>query len=260
MSGFDLTPFPTERNIVVDAGYLGVGRHLIHALLELDVTEALSRLEAAAGPGEGRLSLTGFLAASLGRTIAASPSVQALRDWRGRLVAFHEVDVVTMIEPSPGAVAVPHIIRRADGKTVRQISGEIRNVQRNPASSKQARGLAALGARLPRLVRLAYFWGLKKNPHWFKRQAGTTVITSVGMFGKGGGWGLGFLPLHTLGLTVGGIADKPGVHEGEISIRKSLNLTITFDHDVVDGAPAARFARALTDTIETARVISEADG
>jgi hypothetical protein len=37
---YDLYPFPPEREIVVDAGYLGTGRHIIYALVELDVTRA----------------------------------------------------------------------------------------------------------------------------------------------------------------------------------------------------------------------------
>jgi len=71
MGTFDLSPFPTERNIVVDAGYLGVGRHLIYALLEVDVTQAMARFHAGSSPGDRPLSFTGFLVASLGRTIAA---------------------------------------------------------------------------------------------------------------------------------------------------------------------------------------------
>lgn len=83
------------------------------------------------------------------------------------------------------------------------------------------------------------------------------MITSVGMFGRGGGWGVGFLPTHTLGLTVGGIARKPGVYEGEIAVREILNLTISFDHDIVDGAPAARFAKRLIELMETAAILEE---
>jgi pyruvate/2-oxoglutarate dehydrogenase complex dihydrolipoamide acyltransferase (E2) component len=104
---------------------------------------------------------------------------------------------------------------------------------------------------------MLFFWGLKKNPKWFRRMSGTVIITSIGMFGKGGGWGIGFLPMHTMGLTVGGIVQKPGVHEGQIAIREYLNLTMSFDHDVVDGAPAARFARKLTELVETASLLDE---
>jgi pyruvate/2-oxoglutarate dehydrogenase complex dihydrolipoamide acyltransferase (E2) component len=71
------------------------------------------------------------------------------------------------------------------------------------------------------------------------------------MFGKGGGWGIGFLPTHNLGITVGGISQKPGVKDGEILVRDYLNLTLSFDHDIIDGAPAARFANKITEIIES---------
>jgi pyruvate/2-oxoglutarate dehydrogenase complex dihydrolipoamide acyltransferase (E2) component len=75
------------------------------------------------------------------------------------------------------------------------------------------------------------------------------------MFGQSSGWGIGFLPMHTLGLTVGGIAEKPGVIDGQIAIREYLDLTITFDHDIVDGAPAARFAQRFKEMIESGRTL-----
>ena len=112
-----------------------------------------------------------------------------------------------------------------------------------------------MAPKLPRFIRLLFFWVIKKNPQWFKRLEGTVVVTSVGMFAKGGLWGLGFLPTHTMGLTVGGISRKPGVHEGSISIRDYVYLTIAFDHDIVDGAPASRFGYTLVDNIEKAVVL-----
>ena len=108
--------------------------------------------------------------------------------------------------------------------------------------------------RLPRFVRLLFFRILKLNPSRFKQLAGTVVVTSVGMFGRGGGWGIGFLPTHNLGITVGGISQKPGVKDGDILVRDFLNLTISFDHDIIDGAPAARFANTLTGIIESGAV------
>lgn len=257
---YDLRPFPAEREIVVDAGYLGAKRHIIFGLVEVDVTRARERLRAESERGGKKISFTAFVVASLARAIAANPRVQAYRDWRGRLVIFHDVDVVTLIEPKAGKVAIPHIIRAANRRSVYEISDEIRTVQSRPASSEQHGGLIALAPRLPRFVRLLFFWALKKNPHWFKQMEGTAVVTSVGMFGRGSGWGITFLPTHTLGITVGGIAQKPGVHEGEIAIREYLNLTIGFDHDVVDGAPAARFAKAFVELLQDAVVFKEGAG
>ena len=258
MSHFDILPFSPGREVVVDAGYLASGRHIIYGLVEVDVTRARELERHLSARDNIKLSFTAFIVASLSRAIASYPKVQAYRDWRRRLVVFHDVDIVTMIEPEPGKVAIPHIIRNANHKTVRNISDEIRSIQGDPEKSAQQGTLVALAPRIPRFVRLLFFWGVKKNPHWFKRLEGTVSVTSVGMFGKGGGWGIAFLPTHTLGLTVGGIAQKPGVHDGQIEVREYLNLTIAFDHDIVDGAPAARFTKQLIELIEMATLLEEA--
>jgi pyruvate/2-oxoglutarate dehydrogenase complex dihydrolipoamide acyltransferase (E2) component len=254
---FDILPFPSRREIVVDAGYLSARRHIIYGLVEVDVTRARELVRLLAAREDTRLSFTAVIVASLARAIAANPRVQAYRDWRRRLIVFHDVDVVTMIEPEPGKVAIPHIIRQANRRSVGDISDEIRSIQARPERSEQHGVLVSLAPRIPRFARLLFFWAVKKNPHWFKRFEGTVVVTSVGMFGKGGGWGIGFLPTHTLGLTVGGMAQKPGVHDGQIAVREYLNLTISFDHDIVDGAPAARFTRKLIELMETAAVLEE---
>jgi pyruvate/2-oxoglutarate dehydrogenase complex dihydrolipoamide acyltransferase (E2) component len=71
------------------------------------------------------------------------------------------------------------------------------------------------------------------------------------MFGKGhSGWGIATTP-HSLGLVVGSMSLKPAVVEGRIEPRQILNLTVLFDHDVVDGAPAARFVSRLVELIES---------
>jgi pyruvate/2-oxoglutarate dehydrogenase complex dihydrolipoamide acyltransferase (E2) component len=256
-SGFERMDFPPGREIVVDAGYLGSGRHIIYALLEADITGARINLsDLSADKGE-KISFTAFIAASLAQALQEIPQVHTFLDWRRRLIQFHDVDIVVMIEPEPGEVAIPHIIRDANHKNVLQISQEIRKVQLRPDSSKQAGSLVKNASRVPRFLRLLFFRILKLNPHWFKKMAGTVVITSVGMFGKGGGWGIGFLPTHNLGITVGGISRKPGLSGGQIEIREFLNLTLSFDHDIIDGAPAARFANIFIQRIESGAVLEK---
>ena len=49
---------------------------------------------------------------------------------------------------------------------------------------------------------------------------------------------------------VGGIAQKPGVVDGCIVPREYLDVTLSFDHNIVDGAPAARFAQKFSELIE----------
>jgi pyruvate/2-oxoglutarate dehydrogenase complex dihydrolipoamide acyltransferase (E2) component len=258
--GFDIFPYSPAREIVIDAGYLGSGRHVIYGMVEVDVTRALKLKRKLSEQSGIKISFTAFIVASLSRAIESNPRVQAYRDWRRRHIVFHDVDVVTMIEPEPGAVAIPHIIRSANRKNVLEITREIRSIQDTPGRSEQYGPLLNLAPRAPRLVRLFVFWLLKVNPHWFKRFEGTVVLTSVGMFGESGGWGIGFLPTHTTGITVGGMSRKPGVSGGQIGIRDYLNITLSFDHDIVDGAPAARFARDLIDLIESAELLAEVAG
>jgi pyruvate/2-oxoglutarate dehydrogenase complex dihydrolipoamide acyltransferase (E2) component len=84
-----------------------------------------------------------------------------------------------------------------------------------------------------------------------KKYVGTVALTSVGMFGKGAGWGIPPATPPSLWVTVGGIGEKPGVVDGQIAMRDYLSLTISFDHDIIDGAPAARFTQRLKDLIES---------
>ncbi len=58
-------------------------------------------------------------------------------------------------------------------------------------------------------------------------------------------------PPHSLFLTLGGITEKPGVVDGHIAIREYLSLTVSLDHDSIDGAPAARFVTRLKELIES---------
>ena len=70
------------------------------------------------------------------------------------------------------------------------------------------------------------------------------------MFGNVPGWGIP-IPTYTLSITVGGIAEKLGVVDGRIESREYLSITISFDHDIVDGAPAVRFTQRLKELIES---------
>jgi len=79
------------------------------------------------------------------------------------------------------------------------------------------------------------------------------------MFSRGGGWAIPIAPL-TLVATVGGIVDRPVVRDGRIVVRPLLPLTLSFDHGVIDGAPAARFVETLRDLTETAAAFGNNPG
>jgi pyruvate/2-oxoglutarate dehydrogenase complex dihydrolipoamide acyltransferase (E2) component len=82
-----------------------------------------------------------------------------------------------------------------------------------------------------------------------KRIAGTVCVTAPGMFGRGAGFGI---PIsgYTLTVTVGGLAERPAVIEGRIEPREMLFITVSADHEVVDGAPLARFVGRLRELVE----------
>jgi 2-oxoisovalerate dehydrogenase E2 component (dihydrolipoyl transacylase) len=51
-------------------------------------------------------------------------------------------------------------------------------------------------------------------------------------------------------IAINKIADRPAVHDGEIVVRKMMNLSSSFDHRIVDGFDAASFIQALKAHLE----------
>lgn len=77
----------------------------------------------------------------------------------------------------------------------------------------------------------------------------TFTITNLGMFGVDA-----FTPLINLSecaiLGVGMIRKVPVLHEGEVVVGHVMNLSLTFDHHIVDGGPAARLLQTIVQMIE----------
>lgn len=248
---YELKPFPAVRRLVTDVGWMARRKNAIRGLLEFDVTTPRQIMQAHKAQTGERLSFTAFLAFCAGQAVDANKYLHAYRDWRGRLVLFDDVDITTMIEVQQDDKKFPvgHIVRAANKKTFRQIHDEIREIQTRPTTSEEVKRLNLL-VRLPAILRRLAFLVMSRRPQMIKQVQGTVVLSAVGMFGSGGGWGLA-LPSHTLGITVGGMDEKPGVHNGRIAIREYLNVTLDFDHDIVDGAPAARFGQRFRELVES---------
>jgi pyruvate/2-oxoglutarate dehydrogenase complex dihydrolipoamide acyltransferase (E2) component len=77
------------------------------------------------------------------------------------------------------------------------------------------------------------------------------TLTAVGLIGKGAGWGVPPAPPSVCWITVGGIGQKRADAGGQITERDYLNLTVSFDHNMVDAASAARFTERLKELIES---------
>ncbi|MFN8418666.1 MAG: 2-oxo acid dehydrogenase subunit E2 [Anaerolineae bacterium] len=251
--GYSILPFPPIRQITLDMGRMHLRRHLMVGLLEFDVSaarEAIRKHKEATGEA---LSFSAFVVACLARAIADQPRVQAYRNWRNQLIVFSDVDVAMLIETEVNATAMPYVIREANRKTVHAIHEEIRAIQRaRTPSQQQSQRLVRYAALLPAFVRALYYRAIMLSPQWIRQFAGTVAVTAVGMFAHGGGWGIGFLPFHTMLLTVGGIALKPALRDGQLVEREYLCLTLSIDHDVLDGAASARFTARFRELVESA--------
>ncbi len=245
-------------------------QHCMYGLLEIDVTCAKQFIEEYKARTGELLSFTGYLIFCLARAVDENKVVQSYRKGHKQLVLFDDVDVGMMVERKVGDkhALMGHVLRAANRKSYLDIHREIRAVQAAPVLP--SRGMPAWVRRglllpppLSNLFRAVLGAVTRRDPTFFVALTGTVGVTAVGMFGEGeGGWGL-FAPEHSLSLIVGSTAWKPAIVgegiAGRVMPREILNLTVTFDHTIVDGAPAARFTRRLIELIESSYGLDEAD-
>lgn len=94
-------------------------------------------------------------------------------------------------------------------------------------------------------------------PHEWKKRWGTVTVSAVGMVGTGAGWGIPPSSPSICWITVGGIGQRREQVDGETVAREYLSLTVSFDHRMIDAAPAARFTERLKHLIETADCLDD---
>ena len=120
-----------------------------------------------------------------------------------------------------GGLLVP-VIRDADSKSLAQIATEARAL--------------ALKARRHTLGPDAL-------------QGGTFTISNLGMYGIDAFTPIINLPQAAI-LGLGRIVEKPAVFQGQVVPRALMALSLTFDHRILDGGPAARFLDRVRTFIE----------
>lgn len=217
------------------------------AMVSVDVTDAWDRVKAK------DLSFTAYVLACLGRAVAAHPEVHAYRDWLGRLVLHHHVDVATMVEvgTKTGAYPLAHPVCDTDTRTVAEIADELRMVQTTPTAGRSGRVLMRWGTaagRIPGVASLLYF--VARRSPFVRSGIGTVALSSVGMMIGGSGFATGVMTIFSLTVLVGGAAERAWVVDGEVGVRRILDVTVQIDHRVVDGGPAARFGVTLRRLLE----------
>ena len=258
--------FPEFRNPTLDTLDLGVKKHHVPMLFEVDVTEARAYIrELKVRTGES-ISFTGWVMKCIGQAVGEHKHIQAMRKGKKRLIIFDDVDISIVVERTvvrddghSETLPMPYVVRQANNKTVKEIHDEIRNAQEEPLGT----GEVQLGARrnvritrvfylMPRFIRNLLVWRrLTQNPFFAKKTLGTVVVTSVGSVGKSSGYGWAIpIGIHPACFALGSIARKPGIVAEEIKIREYLSMTVLFDHDVTDGAPVVRCIQRLTELLE----------
>ena len=260
MNSFELYRYPKSRLATFDVGRIGNKKHHIAGLLEIDVSLAREKIRSAIKSGR-KISFTSWMLKVISNTIVQNRLIHSINHKKRTQVAFNDVDISIPLEREVDGVRVPlaTVIRKTNTKTIEEIHGEIRKASSRQISGEkdyvlEKRGSEALNRlffNLPQFLRMMIWRYLLSNPFVRKDTMGTVMVTNIGTAGKFPVW---ILPksIHNLCIGIGSISKKPWVHDNKIVIREILNLTLLFDHDVVDGMPAARFTDKLVKNIEQA--------
>ncbi len=220
-----IIPFTGMRKMVADA-VAKSAQTAPHVTLtaEIDMTEAVkvrgqivSEFERKYG---ARVSFTDFIIKAAARAILDHPIINAsLQGSEIRIPEQVNVGVAVALEDG---LIVP-VVKNADGKSLAQVSSELK------ALVEKAKAGALSGEDI---------------------SGGTFSITNLGTYGIDV-----FNPIITPGqsaiLGVCRIVEKPVVVERRMEVRSMMNLCLSFDHRVMDGAPAAQYLQRLKELLES---------
>jgi pyruvate dehydrogenase E2 component (dihydrolipoamide acetyltransferase) len=188
---------------------------------EVDCSRLVKERKSGAGKqGAPKISYNALLIRLVAAGLKAFPYMNARLE-REAIVQLEVINVGLAVEAEQGLV-VP-VIHDADNLTIEQIQEKIRElvdkVQKRSAITDDFQG-------------------------------GTFTVTNLGAYGIDA-----FTPIINSGQTailgVGRIAERAVVQDGKVEVCPTCVLSLTFDHRLVDGAPAAKFLAALKDSVES---------
>ncbi|MCW7481656.1 pyruvate dehydrogenase complex dihydrolipoamide acetyltransferase [Leptospira kanakyensis] len=166
-----------------------------------------------------KVSLNDIIVKATAAALRLHPKVNA--SFQGdSILQFGRVDVGIAVSLD-GGLLTP-VIRNADGKSILEISKEVKEL------AKRARER-------------------KLKPEEFSN--GTFTISNLGMYGISRFTAIINEPESGI-LAVGSVEDKPVVENGAVVAGRVLSLTLSCDHRVIDGAVGAEFLRTLKSLLE----------
>lgn len=184
---------------------------------ECDVTALVLRRERLAA--EFPLTYTDLLVEAVAQALRAHPRLNATAS--ADTVQEHDsVDIAVAVAVDDGLIAP--VIRSAHTKSLHAIADESRQL-----AERARRGSLAVD----------------------EVHGGTFTITNLGMYGIDSFTPILHAPQVAI-LGIGRIIEKPAVHAGQIVPRAMMTLSLTFDHRIVDGAPAAAFLRQVVENLQ----------
>ena len=196
---------------------------------ECDVTEldATRKLANERNPEDPKLTFLPFIVKAVVTALKDYPAMNASLDEDAQEIVFHDnYDIGVAVDTDAG-LTVP-VIRDADGKRLVQIAADIE-----------------------RFAREARAGTLKSDD----LRGGTFTVTSPGPFGGLMATPIVFHPQSGI-LGVHRAIERPVVRDGQIVIRKMMNLSVTFDHRVLDGMTAAKFVLDVVTLLEHPAVLA----
>jgi len=252
--GFTIETLPANSAWARELCEHGVRKHYVKSLLEVDVTRARKAIRSYRADTGRDLSFFSWIVKTIADAVDQHKAVHALRYRRNRVLIFDEVDISIPVEREIDGkrMPMPYVLRQANRKPLQEINDEIAAAQTRPLSGDEqvlSKPLGGMFLRafpsLPGFLKSLFWSRFDRDPFLQKRIMGTVGITSVAIAGGSTAWALP-ISIQPVCFALGSLTRRSVSDKGAPVTREYLALTAMFDHDVIDGAPAARFVSQLT--------------
>ena len=254
---FSYQRIPQSRIATFDVFAIGLQKHHVSALIEFDVTDSREKLKALRRKGI-KASFNAWMIKAISEALDRHPEAASYLQSRSKLILFNDINISIVVEKNidDQKVPIPLVIERTNQKSIADITEEIEKARsqvlssENVVLSRKPKLHEKLYYRLPGILRRAIWRFMLRHPKIAFNKMGNAAITSLGMVGRIDGWFI-HKSVHPISFGMGSVVKKPVVIGDEIKIREILNMTILFDHDVIDGAPMVRLLNDLTKYVES---------